>query len=91
VVVPASPVNGEAALRAALHDRLGPALANLAMRLEVVEAAVADAALRAQFGGAGRARARDVFSLEAMMRQLDAAYAAALARAAARSVGRQAA
>lgn len=49
VVVPASPVNGEAALRAALHDRLGPALANLAMRLEVVEAAVADAALRAQF------------------------------------------
>lgn len=50
-----------------------------------------DAALRAQFGGAGRARARDVFSLEAMMRQLDAAYAAALARAAARSMGRQAA
>lgn len=50
-----------------------------------------DAGLRARFGAAGRARAREVFSLEAMMRGVGAAYADALSRHAVRLTGRRAA
>lgn len=50
---------------------------------------MSDAPLRATLGAAGRARARDVFSCEAMMREVEIAYAQALARAAARVTGRQ--
>lgn len=52
---------------------------------------MADAALRGRFGAAGRVRARELFSLPAMMSGVDEAYAQALARCDARARGGRAA
>ena len=52
---------------------------------------MADAPMRKRFGAAGRLRAREVFSLAAMMQGVGEAYEAAIERASARARGRRAA
>lgn len=52
---------------------------------------MSDAPMRERLGAAGRMRAREVFSLEAMMRGVGEAYEVALLRASARAHGRRAA